>query len=180
MKNSVMETSQVKRHKKKPTVEIPVGIVRKMIKAAGITVQQEHAYHIYTCGHVLDKEDDEYTIKYMNNIKGRSRGVRVCPICWANGEIKAQLLTKYKKCRCGAEHTSKKIQPSICCAACSASRRALKGETPKHEIYANGHKADPSRCFCIHKRECIEKYKHYETIPCKGCIRFKEKEGEWY
>lgn len=180
MNDFVMKTEQIKRHKRKPTVEVSVGLIRKMLKAAGIKPIPTHAYNIYSCGHIIDRDDDESIIKYMNNLEGHSRGVRVCPICWKNGKVKSQLFTKYKKCNCGAEHTSKKIQPSDCCAVCSASRKALKGETPKHEIYNNGHMADPTKCFCIHRKECIVTYAKYEAIPCKKCGRFREKEGDFY
>ncbi len=95
-----------------------------------------------------------------------------------NGYAQYAGRTQVKKS--GTEHIGKKLQESICCAKCSAARKALKGDDPDWELHANGDQADPSRCFCIHRRECIVKYARYETIPCKGCRRFKEKEDEWY
>ena len=179
MKSNDVTLQQVKRHKDKPTVEISLGLVKRLIKKAGVKPERCKAYHLYTCGHVLNKEDDPITTKYIPDPNGHSRAVRICPICWECG-VKEQLLTKYKLCSCGAEHVGKKIQPSNCCAACSASRKAAKGETPLHEIYANEDQADPSRCFCIHRQECIMEYVKYDCIPCKNCKRFKEKEGMWY
>lgn len=180
MKDADVTIQQVKRHKNKPTVEISLDLVKELIKKAKVKVECCAAYHLYTCGHVLNKEDDERVTKYMPDPEGHSRAVRICPICWEASGIKEQLLTKYKLCSCGAEHVGKKIQPSNCCADCSASRKAIKGKTPLHEIHANEDHADPSRCFCIHRQECIKEYAKYECIPCKDCPRFEEKEGVWY
>ena len=152
-----------------------------MLRKNGIRVQQGKVYTFYTCGHVFEKENDKSIIKCTKDEKGQNRPQRICPICWENSGKKEPLLTKYKKCTsCGTEHIGKKLQESICCAKCSAARKALKGDDPDWELHANGDQADPSRCFCIHRRECIVKYARYETIPCKGCRRFKEKEDEWY
>lgn len=176
MQNDV-EVQQVKRHKRKPTVEISLDLVKQMFKKAKIEVQTLHVYHLYSCGHVLDREDDTTVTKY---IKGVSRATRICPICWENTGTKHQLITKYKRCNCGAEHTSKKVQYSNCCAVCSASRRVARGETPDYELHSNKDQEDLDRCFCIHRKECIKTYAEYACIPCKNCDRFEEKEGCWY
>lgn len=176
-KYSQGEMQQIEYHHKEPAIKITLTLVKKLLKKAKTLVEDGHAYHLYECGHVIDNNDDVRTIKY---IKGHTCGLRVCPICWENNKIKSKLLTKYKKCQCGAEHISLKIQPSTCCGSCSASRRALQGKTPNHELWNNGDKEDLSRCFCIHRRECLDEYRKYNVIPCKGCKKFKEKEGEWY
>jgi hypothetical protein len=164
-----IEVTQVKRHRKKPRVEVPLTRVRRMLREANIKAEEGHAYILYKCGHVHDAREDPSIITYF---AGTHRGLRSCPVC-----VSAALLTKYKKCGCGAEHIGKRVQPSKCCSACRSSRRVAKGETPKIEKIANSHLADPSRCFCIHRMECLTKYEDYDTVPCKRCKRFKE--GEW-
>ena len=176
-----MEVQQVKRQKVEPKVKISKSLVKNMLKEAGIKVQNGVVYNFYACGHVFERQNEKSVIKCVRVNKGQYRSQRICPICWENLGKKEPLMTKYKKCAsCGTEHVGKKLQESVCCAQCSAGRKALKGEDPFWETHSNGHLADPSRCFCIHKKECIVKYADYEVIPCKGCRRFKEKEGEWY
>jgi len=176
---SNMHVEQIKRHRKKPTVEVSASLVKKKIKEAEMTVKKSHAYILYECGHILDKEDDPGKVKYVgdeNDPSRPQRGLRICPICWEKG-IKSPLVTKYKKCGCGAEHIGKKVQPSLCCAACPSSRRAVKGNTPTHIKKANGRLADPNRCFCIHRGGCLTEYDGYAALPCKGCQKFRE--GPW-
>lgn len=179
MKKTVVQ--QVKRHRKKPSVTVSVSLIKTLLKKAKIKEVQGTVYNFYSCGHVFAREDDKRTVKCSKNNKGQNRAQRICPICWENLGKKEQLIFKYKKCTsCGAVHIGKKLQESICCNRCSAARKAKKGEDPDWEIYSNGHLADPTRCFCIHRRKCIIKYDKYDTLPCKNCKQFKEKEGQWY
>ncbi len=174
-KTAGMEIAQVKRHRKKPRVELSLSRVKSILRKAKVKVVNKHAYSIYSCGHVYDVKDDPGLVKYFENEK---RGLRCCPICYENANSSKQaLITKYKRCGCGAEHVSKRVQPSQCCASCASSRRAVKGEIPESQKRMNGHKLDITRCFCIHRDECLITYKDYDVVPCKGCMRFKE--GPW-
>lgn len=172
---------QVKRHRKKQPVTISVSLAETLLKKAQIKKVQGTVYNFYRCGHIFTRQEDKGVIKCAKNNEGLNRAQRICPICWENLGKKEPLEFKYKICTsCGTKHVGKKLQESICCAKCSAARKAKKGEDPAWETYSNEHLADPTRCFCIHRKECITKYDKYNTLPCKGCRRFKEKEGQWY
>lgn len=171
------ETSitQVKRHRTQPKVRVSLTLVKRILKQANIKPETDRAYNIYECGHVFDNDTEQRVIKYFpgeGDQKNRSK--RICPVCWENFGKKYPLITKYKKCSCGAEHVSKRAQSSICCSSCSSTRKAAKGTVPNKVYKNNGHLADPSRCSCIHRDDCLTKYLDYEAIPCKGCRRYKE------
>ena len=176
-----VHVKQVKRHCQEPTVKITMSLAKRLLKKAGIKPEQGTVYNFYNCGHIFRRDEDACLLKCMKNSKGDARSQRICPICWEKSKRKEPLITKYKRCTsCDAEHIGIKLQESICCAACSAARKAKKGEDPDWEIHDNEHLADPNRCYCIHRKECIAEYAKYATVPCKGCRRFKEKEGQWY
>lgn len=156
---------QIKRQRKKPTVEVSLARVKRMLRRARVKVEKGKSYIIYNCGHIYDAAEDPGIVTYF---AGKNRGLRSCPVC-----ISQALLTKYKKCGCGAEHIGKRVQPSECCASCPAARRASGGNTPRHQHKRNAHRADPSRWNCIHRDGCMETYIDYDAIPCKGCRRYK-------
>lgn len=170
-KNVTVTLTQVKRHRKKPKVEVSLFKVKKILREAKVKPIPGHAYILYECGHIYDYTDDPGVVKYSAGVQ---RGSRSCPVCVSKVHISRALLTKYKKCPCGAEHVGKRIQASKCCASCTSSRRAAKGELTENLKRLNGHLADPSRALCIHREECLKVYYMYDAIPCKGCRRFKE------
>ena len=173
-----VELTQIKRHRKAGSeIKVSLTFVKQVLKQAKVQPVTTRSYNIYECGHVFDRDDDPAPgiVKYISGISSNGgRGLRVCPVCWGKGQQKKRLVTKYKRCTCGAEHIGKHLQSSICCSSCTYARRALKGATPISVKRANGHLADPNRCFCIHRSECLIKYLKYEAVPCKGCRRFKE------
>lgn len=170
MTKSVTST-HFKQHRKEPKIELSLYKVKGLLRKAKIKPIPGHAYILYECGHIFDYNDDPGIVKYSAGVQ---RGSRSCPICVSKTHLARALLTKYKKCPCGAEHVGKRIQASKCCASCSSSRRAARGELTENLKRRNGHLEDPSRVLCIHRLECLDKYCMYEAIPCKGCRRFKE------
>ena len=162
---------KVGRHTTAPTVEITLGKAKRFIKKEKIEVVEGEAYAVYDCGHVFNIKDDPRIQTYYPNEGEKGLSVRSCPVC-----VTEKLMTKYKLCGCGAEHASKRVQPSKCCDRCAAGRRAQR--PVKHALYLrNGHTSDPSRCYCVHRDECIMTYIEYDAIPCKNCRRFKVKQG---
>jgi len=178
-KQCYVSTVQTQRYKKKPTVTSPLAEARMALSKVGIEPKKGHSYHIFACGHVVDKEDDPFMVKYT---KTAAKGIRICPICWEEQKEKIPIITKYKHCICGAEHTGLRVQTSTCCYKCTAQRKALKGATPKGIEQARYEaKTDPARCDCIHRRKCIMKYSEYNHLPCKDCAEYTPASmGEWY
>lgn len=172
------ELTQIKRHRKKGSeIRVSLSFVKQVLRQAKIKPVTTNTYNIYECGHAFSKNDDPSpgVVRYVSGVFANGgRGVRICPVCWERGQQKRRLVTKYKRCNCGAEHLGKHLQSSNCCSSCSSARRALKGATPKSVERANGHLADPDRCFCVHRSSCLIKYLDYEALPCKNCRRFKE------
>lgn len=171
-----MVVTPVKHHRDKAKVRISLTLVKRMFKQAGIKPESDHAYNIYECGHIIDNDEDARVIKYFPEFaKQKNRSKRICPICWENLGEKHPLITKYKRCSCGAEHVSLRAQASVCCSSCSSSRRAARGDLPNSIDKHNDHLADPDRSYsCIHHDECVMKYIEYDAIPCKKCRRFTE------
>ena len=162
--NDIMAKLVNKKHNKSK-LKISLTLAKKIIRRAKIKIQEGHSYLIYECGHVYDYVDDTAYIVYNAGLR---RAARCCPVC-----VSKALITKYKKCSCGAEHVGKRVQSSICCAACSSVRRAAKGEVTLNQLKRNSHLADSSRYMCIHRKQCLDLYCVYDTIPCKGCKRYQ-------
>jgi hypothetical protein len=101
----------------------------------------------------------------------RNRAVRCCPECLEKS-IKKEMLTKYKKCGCGAEHVGKRVQPSDCCASCPPVRKLSEKYRPKHTHKRNEEQADPTRYDCAKRDECLKTYFDYDALPCKGCKKY--------
>jgi len=155
----------------KPTVEISRYKAKQLIKKAEIKVEEGECYVIYNCGHVFDNRDDPQITTYYI---GENRTVRSCPICQNQ-----KLVTKYKLCGCGAEHTGKRVQPSPFCFKCSPLRRST-GRTERLDAHLrNGHLADHTRGFCIHRSDCLKTYLAHDCVPCKGCKQYAIEEGEY-
>ncbi len=159
-------TTKIGRHTKKPTVEVSLSKIKNMIREKKVRVEVGKAYIIYSCGHVFDSEEDPQVPTYFAD---KGRRLRSCPVC-----VTEKLLTKYKKCGCGAERISKRIVPSNCCASCPATRRALGTSTTKNAHKHNSDQADPERYFCVYREKCLDKYIEHDTIPCKDCKRYRE------
>ena len=162
-------TRQQRKSTKKPSVEISLLKAKRLLKQAELNIEDGECYTIYSCGHVFDNRDDPQIITYY---VGENRGIRSCPIC-----INQKLLTKFKRCGCGAEHIGKRVQPSECCGKCPSVRKATGRDETLNAFKRNGHLADPDRVFCIYRSECLDIYRVYDAVPCKGCKQYKVHQG---
>ena len=147
----------------------PINVL-SALTADGIEPIDGHAYTLYECGHAFDVEADPSRILWYASV---GRALRSCPIC-----DKQKLLTKYKQCGCGKVQISFKVQPSTYCNFCPPDRKDKDTVDTPFARRKNGHLADYSRGFCVHRNECLKKYIDYDTVPCKNCDDYLVIQGE--
>lgn len=152
---------------KRTSVELSHNKVKKLFEAADITPIPGMAYAIYECGHVLSSEEDPQINRYYSDV---GISVRSCPKCQDK-----RLVSKYKICKCGAEHYGKRVISSQFCGECPKERKAAAREAAKPDTrhLRNGHMADLNKGFCIHKSKCLLEYQDYEAVPCRDCGKFE-------
>lgn len=169
-KNIVTTVTAIPGHTKKPIVETSLAKAKRLLKKAKIKPEPGIAYVIYECGHIFIAENDPQIRTYYIDA---GLSIRSCPKC-----ITKRLVTKYKLCSCGLEYVGKRVVSSNCCQYCPPERKSGR-EPVRDKKYQNKHLADPSRCFCAYRDECYNKYIEYDALPCKGCLRYKIKHGNY-
>ena len=147
--------------------------IHQKLKKAGIEIQIGEAYNFYDCGCIINNKIDKNRLKH--NYESHQR-VRCCPDC--DGKGVGFLITKYKKCQCGAEFNSKGAHASVYCSKCPNSLRS-KGIFKKKEKEpllkldfqqkSNGDFQDSERWNCFFRDNCVWYYRVHDTVPCLNC-----------
>jgi len=136
----------------------------------GIKSQRGIPNIFYACGNITSLNSDPAICKYFpeTGVKNRS-----CPVC----ENYSALLTKFKKCTCGATYIGKRVQSSVSCARCANYNSPKKAKIIKikKSKYTAGDQTDPERWDCTEREHCMDNYKdpRNRSIPCKGCLFYK-------
>ena len=83
------------------------------VKKSKIKILPGQIYNIYECGCVVALTDDPPNYRFHAMI---NQTIKACPICdFRSDKIPYRLYTKYKRCICGFEQVSKKMNASHYC-----------------------------------------------------------------
>lgn len=146
------------------------------IESLGIIITHGKVYNIYQCGCVILNDEDPQCFNHFHQVR-----LRCCP-----EHNDHRLLNKFKRCSCGREYFSKRIQASKQCGKCygvspetKEAKRQWRIEYEKYGAenarFRNKRQADPARWDCRSRDKCLIEYIKYDAIPCKGCKEYRPK-----
>ena len=141
---------------------------REYLEKKGINIEPGKSYNIYVCGCVVNNDDDPQLQFYFPKTKTKKRS---CPY-----HKPSALLNKYKRCRCGREYFSNRIQSSEMCKGCYESKLTPEDQLKcliKVKKLQNDHLRDPDRSDCaFYLTKCLMEYVDFQAVPCKNCKHY--------